>query len=61
MNFTKYIALVSDVALGFKPPLVSLNVKFDTVQCYFSCVTENMLSIVLEKGLNFFWKIVLVT
>jgi hypothetical protein len=61
MNFTKYVALVSDVALGFKLPLVSMNVKFDTIQWYFSCVTENMLCIVLEKSLNFFWKMVLVT
>jgi hypothetical protein len=61
MNFTKYIALVSDVALGFKLPLVSVNVQFDTIQCYFSCVTEIMLSIVLEKGLDFFCKMVLVT
>jgi len=61
VNFTKYVALVSDVALGFKLPLVSVNVKFDTIQCYFSHVTENMLSIALEKGLNFFWKMVLVT
>jgi len=61
MNFTKYAALVSDGALGFKLPLVSVNVKFDTIQCYFSCVTENMLSIILENGLNFFWKMVLVT
>jgi hypothetical protein len=61
MNLTKCVALVSDVDLGFKLTFVSVNVKFDTIQCYFSCVTENMLSIVLEKGQNFFWKMVLVT
>jgi len=44
MNFTKYVALVSDVVLGFKLPFVSVNVKFDRIQCYFSCVTENMYS-----------------
>jgi len=58
MNFSKYVALVSDGVLGFKLPLVSVNVKFDTIQCYFSCVTENKYSsgkspkFLLENGVS---------